>query len=74
MVFRKVALGVATVIIILWLFRTNYLRGPRRRRRLVAWWESALQCSREHARVERAEGLLGCLWTRNFKLVWGQLW
>ena len=64
--------GVTTMIIMLLI--TNYLRCPRGRRRLVAGWESALQGSREHSRVERTKWLLGRLWARTLKLVWGQLW
>ena len=68
LVLAQVALSVATVIIITLI--TNYLRCPWGRWRLVAGWESALESSREHSRVERSEGLLGRL---GFQLVWGQL-
>ena len=61
LVLAQVALqGVTTMIIMLLI--TNYLRCPRGRRRLVAGWESALQSSREHSRVERTKWLLGRLW------------
>ena len=71
LVLAQVALGVNTVIIIMLI--TKYLRCPRGRRRLMAGWESALQSSREHSRVERTKRLLGRLWARTLQLVWGQL-